>query len=31
MYLILSIGSNPANTITAPTSMRLQYVRVYQH
>jgi beta-glucanase (GH16 family) len=31
MYLILSLGSNAANQITAPTSMRLQYVRVYQH
>jgi beta-glucanase (GH16 family) len=31
MYLILSLGSNASNTITAPTSMRLQYVRVYQH
>jgi hypothetical protein len=31
MYLILSIGSDAADTITAPTSMRIQYVRVYQH
>jgi beta-glucanase (GH16 family) len=31
MYLILSLGSDASNTITSPTSMRLQYVRVYQH
>jgi hypothetical protein len=31
MYLILSLGSNPADTITAPTSLRVAYVRVWQH
>lgn len=31
MYLILSLGSNPDYTITAPTSLRIDYVRVWQH
>jgi beta-glucanase (GH16 family) len=31
MYLILSLGSNPDYTITAPTSLRVAYVRVWQH
>ena len=31
MYLILALGSDAANTITAPASQRTDYVRVYQH
>jgi hypothetical protein len=31
MYLILSLGSNPKFTITAPTRLRVAYVRVWQH
>ena len=31
MYIILSLGSNPDYTITAPTSLRVAYVRVWQH
>jgi len=31
MYVILSLGSTNAYTITAPTSLRVAYVRVWQH
>jgi beta-glucanase (GH16 family) len=31
MYLILSLGSNRSATITAPSSLRVAYVRVWQH
>jgi beta-glucanase (GH16 family) len=31
MYLILTLGSDPNGTITAPTSLRVDYVRVWQH
>jgi hypothetical protein len=31
MYLILSLGANPSNPITNPTSARIDYVRVWQH
>jgi hypothetical protein len=31
MYLILSLGSDPNGTITAPTSRRIDYVPVWQH
>jgi hypothetical protein len=31
MYIILSLGSNPDYTITAPTTLRIADVRVWQH
>jgi beta-glucanase (GH16 family) len=31
MYIILSLGSTTAYTITAPASLRVAYVRVWQH
>ncbi len=31
MYLILSLGVNPANPVTLPTAMRIDYVDVWQH
>ena len=31
MYIILTLGSTNAYTITAPTSLRIDYVRVWQH
>ena len=31
MYLILGLGANTNNPITAPTSQRTDYVRVWQH
>jgi beta-glucanase (GH16 family) len=31
MYIILSLGSNRSATITAPSSLRVAYVRVWQH
>jgi beta-glucanase (GH16 family) len=31
MYLILTLGSDPNGTITAPTNLRIDYVRVWQH
>jgi hypothetical protein len=31
MYIILSLGSAANGTITAPTNLRVDYVRVWQH
>jgi beta-glucanase (GH16 family) len=31
MYIILSLGSSYANQITAPATLRIAYVRVWQH
>jgi len=31
MYLILTLGATASDPITAPTSMRVDYVRVWQH